>query len=49
MKKLPVIDLRELEELKKKNFKERLNFIKFYANKVKKESFKTGKRACSRD
>ncbi len=36
--KLPKIDLKELEEFKKQNFKERLEFIKFYAQWVKRTS-----------
>jgi len=34
--KLPDIDLEELKKSKEKNFKERLEFIDFYANWVKK-------------
>ena len=34
--KLPHIDLKELEKFKEQNFKERLAFIQFYANWVKK-------------
>lgn len=36
--KLPDIDLEELEELKKNNFKERLEFIDKYAAWLKKTS-----------
>ena len=34
--KIPDIDLKALEERKKQNFKERLEFIKWYASWVKK-------------
>ncbi len=38
--KLPKINLKELEEDKKKNFKERLKFIDMYAEWIKKVSNK---------
>ncbi|HLD02999.1 MAG TPA: hypothetical protein VJC07_04835 [Candidatus Nanoarchaeia archaeon] len=34
--KLPRIDLKELEKMKEKNFKERLEFIDLYVDWVKK-------------
>ncbi len=34
--KYPKIDLEEIEEMKKRNFKERLKFIEFYVNYLKK-------------
>ena len=34
--KLPKIDLKELERFKKKNFKERLDFLEKYAEWLKK-------------
>lgn len=33
--KFPKIDLKELNEMKKQNQKERIEFIKWYANKIK--------------
>ena len=36
MKKLPDIDIEELERLKKQNFEDRLKFIDMYAEWVKK-------------
>ncbi len=38
--KLPKIDLKELEELKKRNFEDRLRFIKIYAEWIKKKKLK---------
>ncbi|KHO54209.1 MAG: hypothetical protein QT10_C0018G0005 [archaeon GW2011_AR19] len=38
--KIPNIDLKELEEQKKINLKERLEFIKLYAEWIKKKSNK---------
>jgi hypothetical protein len=38
--RLPHIDLKELEDLKKKNFEERLKFIDQYAEWVKKQQNK---------
>jgi hypothetical protein len=38
--KLPVIDLKELEKERKRNFKERLKMIDLYAEWVKKKSNK---------
>jgi len=41
MRKLPDrIDLKALAEFKKNNFKERLGFVKIYAEKIKKTSNK---------
>jgi len=34
--KLPRIDLKELEKMKEENFKERLEFVKQYADHVRK-------------
>ncbi|MBI4454196.1 hypothetical protein HY636_06130 [Candidatus Woesearchaeota archaeon] len=39
--KLPHIDLKELKRLKEENFKERLKFIDWYTNWLKKSSNKT--------
>ncbi|HLC56830.1 MAG TPA: hypothetical protein VJJ23_06340 [Candidatus Nanoarchaeia archaeon] len=39
--KYPRIDLKEIEELKKKNFEERLKFIEFYVEWLKKTDNKT--------
>ncbi len=38
--KLPKINLNELKEQKKKNFEDRIEFIKIYANWLKKQSNK---------
>lgn len=39
--KLPPIDLEELKRLKEENFKERLKFIDWYTNWLKKSPNKT--------
>ena len=36
MTDLPEINIEELEEMKRRNFEERLKFIEFYANQIKK-------------
>lgn len=38
--KLPKIDLKELDGLKEQNKKERLEFLEYYANYIKKKTFR---------
>ena len=40
---LPKIDLKELEEIKKRNFEDRLKFIEIYAEWMKKHKIRVEK------
>ncbi len=40
---IPEVDLKEMEELKKKNFEERLKFIELYVKWVKEHKIKIEK------
>ncbi len=40
---IPKIDLKELEEIKRKNFEDRLKFIEVYAEWLKKHKMKAEK------
>ena len=41
--KLPKIDLKEMEDLKRRNFEERLRFIEIYVEWLKKHKMKIEK------
>ncbi|MBI5225636.1 hypothetical protein HY994_00160 [Candidatus Micrarchaeota archaeon] len=45
--KLPKIDLKELDRVQKENKKERLAFLDFYAQWIKKKTFKTNAKPTS--